>query len=66
MLHILKNLNNVLNILIDVRDEVKLIEDKNIETIKIDKIGDMKKNEFVNSFFPNFKNKVVSKKTGVM
>lgn len=57
---------NVLNILIDVRDEVKLIEDKNIETIKIEKIGDMKKNEFINNFFPKFKEKVINKKTGVM
>lgn len=57
---------NVLNILLDVRDEVELIEDKHIETIKIEKITDMKKNEFINSFFPKFKDKVVTKKTGVM
>lgn len=57
---------NVLNLLLDVRDEVKIIEDKNIETIKIDKITDLKKNPFMNDFFPNFKDKVVSKKTGVI
>lgn len=55
----------VLNILLDVRDEVKLIEDKHIESIKIDKINDLKKNEFINNFFPNFKSKVNNKRTGV-
>jgi len=57
---------NVLNILLDVRDEVPLIEDKNIETIKIAKISDLKKNPFINNFFPNFKDKVISKKTGII
>ena len=56
---------SVLNILLDVRDYVKLIEDKNIESIKIEKINDLKKNEFINNFFPNFKSKVNNKRTGV-
>lgn len=56
---------SVLNILLDVRDDVKLIEDKNIESIKIEKINDLKKNEFINNFFPNFKSKVNTKRTGV-
>lgn len=56
---------SVLNILLDVRDDVKLIEDKNIESIKIEKINDLKKNEFINNFFPNFKSKVNNKRTGV-
>lgn len=56
---------SVLNILLDVRDDVKLIEDKNIESIKIEKINDLKKNEFINTFFPNFKSKVNNKRTGV-
>ena len=56
---------SLLNILLDVRDDVKLIEDKNIESIKIEKINDLKKNEFINTFFPNFKSKVNNKRTGV-
>jgi len=56
---------NMLNLLLDVRDEVKLVEDKNIETIKIEKISDLKKNETINEFFPNFKDKVETKRTGV-
>ena len=57
---------NVLNILVDVRDEVDVVSDKDIESIKINKIGDMKKNKVINEFFPNFKEKVISKTTGVM
>lgn len=57
---------NVLNILVDVRDEVDVVSDKDIESIKINKIGDLKKNKIINEFFPKFKEKVVSKTTGVM
>jgi len=57
---------NVLNILVDVRDEVEVLSDKEIESIKINKIGDLKKNKIMNEFFPKFKEKVVSKTTGVM
>lgn len=57
---------NVLNILLDVRDEVSVYSDKDIESIKISKIGDLKRNSVMNEFFPNFKDKVVSKTTGVM
>lgn len=57
---------NVLNILVDVREEVNVSSFKDIESIKINKIGDLKKNKVMNEFFPNFKEKVVSKTTGVM
>ena len=53
---------NVLNLLLDVRDEVKVISDKHIESIKIAKIGDLKKNDIINNYFPNFKEKVATKK----
>lgn len=56
---------NVLNLLLDIRNDVNIIEDKNIETIKIDKIGDLKKNKIINEFFPKFKDKVENKKTGI-
>lgn len=57
---------NVLNLLLDVRDEVDIFSDKNIESIKINKIGDLKKNDIINNFFPNFKEKVLNKTTDVM
>lgn len=43
---------NMLNLLLDTGENVKVIESKNIETIKIDKINDFKKNNFVKEFFP--------------
>ena len=56
---------NMLNILVNARDEVNVISDNNIESIKIDKINDLKKSEFVNEYFPNFKEKVENKRTDV-
>ncbi len=57
---------NMINILLDVRDEVTPISDKCIESIKINKVGDLKKNEVINSFFPTFKEKVNNKKAGLV
>lgn len=57
---------NMLNLLVDVRDEVPDIEsDKNIKTIKINKINDLKKNSFMNEYFPNFNIKVQTKKSNM-
>ena len=57
---------NMLNLLVDVRDEVPDIEsDKNIKTIKINKINDLKKNSFINEYFPNFNTKVHTKKSNM-
>ncbi len=57
---------HVLNILLDVRDEVNLIEDKNIDSVKINKINDLKKNDIINTFFPKFRDKVMNKNAGIM
>ena len=43
---------NMLNLLLDTVDSVKVIDTKNIETIKIGEINDFKKNKFVKEFFP--------------
>ena len=43
---------NMLNHLLDTGDSVKVIDTKNIETIKIGEINDFKKNKFVKEFFP--------------
>ncbi len=53
----------LLNILLDIGESVEMVNDsKNIETVKIDKITDFKKNKVVNAFFPNVKNTVLSEK----
>lgn len=44
-----------LNLLLDAGDNVSIIDNKNIETIKIDGLDDFKKNKFVKEFFPKVK-----------
>lgn len=44
-----------LNLLLDTGDNVSIIDNKNIETIKIDGLDDFKKNKFVKKFFPKVK-----------
>lgn len=56
---------SMLNILINARDGVEAVSDKNIESVVISKITDLKKNNFVNEYFPKFKEKVVSKKADI-
>lgn len=57
---------NMLNILLNTREDVVVnSDDKNIESIKMDKISDLKKNKFINEYFPSFKYKVESKKANV-
>lgn len=54
----------MLNLLLDTGDTVKVEDNiKNIETIKIGKIGDFKRNKFINEFFPNIKNTKLSDKS---
>ena len=53
---------NMLNLLLDVREDVKVTESKNMETVIVDKINDFKKNKVVEEFFPKVKNSVLSDK----
>ena len=53
---------NMLNLLLDTGDSVQVIETKNIETIKVDKITDFKKNRIVSEFFPNVKDSILNEK----
>ena len=46
---------NMLNLLLDTGENVKVKEEKNIETIKIEKMNDFKKNKFIKEFFPKVK-----------
>ena len=54
---------NVLNLLIDTNDDVKVTDDKNILTLKVNKIGDLKKNKIINEIFPGIKDKLGTKKS---
>lgn len=54
---------SMLNILVNARDEVAPKEADNIESIVISKISDLKKNEFINEHYPDFKDKVNFKKS---
>jgi rhomboid protease GluP len=42
----------LLNLLLDTGEAVSSLETKNVETIKINKVADFKKNKFVKEFFP--------------
>ena len=53
---------NMLNLLLDTGDSVGIVENKNIETIKVDKISDFKKNKVVSEFFPKVKDAVLTDK----
>ena len=46
---------NMLNLLLDTGEAVTTFDMDNIETIKVDQIGDFKKNSVVNEFFPGVK-----------
>lgn len=53
---------NMLNLLLDTGESVKVNAIKNIETIKVDKINDFKKNRVVSEFFPKVKEAVLNDK----
>ena len=50
---------NMLNLLLDTGDNVKVFDTKNIETIKVNKINDFKTNRVVETFFPKVKDAVL-------
>ena len=58
--------SKVLNLLMNTRDEVTLTEEENVLSIKVKNITELKKNKFINDYFPNFKEKVVSKNNGIV
>ena len=51
---------NMLNLLLDTGESVKISNIKNIETIKVDKISDFKSNKVVSEFFPKVKDSVLN------
>ena len=53
---------NMLNLLLDTGDNVKVFEEKNIETIKVEKINDFKGNKIVSEFFPKVRQAVLNDK----
>ncbi len=54
---------NMLNLLLDTGDAVSMIDTKNVETIKVNKLADFKKNKVVSEFFPKVKTAQLSEKT---
>lgn len=46
---------NTLNIFLDVREDVKLNDEKNMNLIKINNINDLMKNKLLLNYFPNIK-----------
>lgn len=58
--------SKVLNLLMNTRDEVTLTEEENVLSIKVKNITELKKNKFINDYFPNFKEKVFSKNNGIV
>ena len=53
----------MLNLLLDIGETVSVRDDiRNIETVKIDKMSDFKKNKFINDFFPSIKSAELSDK----
>ena len=56
----------LLNLLLDT-GEIEVKDDiKNMETIKISKINDFKKNKFINEFFPGVQNAELNEKTDII
>ncbi len=53
---------NMLNLLLDVGESVTRFDEENIETIKVDKINDFRKNKVVNEFFPGIKDAILTDK----
>lgn len=56
---------NVLNLLLDTNEDINMKDTKDfkhVETIKVDKINDFKKNKIVSDFFPNVKNNIMNDK----
>ena len=53
---------NMLNLLLDTGDAVTKCDEENIETIKVEKITDFKKNKVVNEFFPGVKDAILNDK----
>lgn len=56
---------NMLNILLDVSGEIKLTDTKNIASLKVNKVSDIKKNELVSNLFPSIKEKIEVKKSDI-
>lgn len=56
---------NMLNLLIDTNEDVKVTDNKNIVTLKVNKISDLKRNKILNKTFPSIKEKIDTKKSDI-
>ncbi len=73
MQHIIKQIKkktlsfkiNALNICLDMSSKVKYDEEKNIETIKINSLSELKKNTELKEIFPNLSNELIESTNGL-
>ena len=73
MQHIIKQIKkktlsfkmNALNICLDMSDKVHVNDDKYIETLNINSINALKKNDELNEIFPNLKNNLIDSNNGL-
>lgn len=56
---------NILNILLNVSDDVSIEDNKNINSIKVDKIETITENKNILELFPKMKNKLIKDKEGL-
>ena len=56
---------NTLNIFLDLNTGVKMIEDKDMNSIKIKNISDIKKNHYIVDAFPNIKDNLLNDTKGI-
>lgn len=56
---------NTLNIFLDLNTDVKLVEDKDMDSVKIKNVGDIKKNKFISDAFPNIKDNLLNDTKGI-
>ena len=56
---------NTLNIFLDINNNVNMIENKNIDSISLHKIADIKKNKIIVESFPDINNNILNDTKGI-
>ena len=56
---------NTLNIFLDLNTGVKMIEEKDMDSIKVKNVGDIKKNHYITDAFPNIKDNLLNDTKGI-
>ena len=56
---------NTLNIFLDLNTGVKILEDKDMDSIKVKNVNDIKNNQFIIDAFPNIKDNLLNDTNGI-